>query len=102
MGTSPLLDRYKGIVDTSLIDQIYEVARSLASLRVLHVNTTARGGGVAEILHELLPLMEELGIKHDWKVIPLDEVSSYFTAHLVDMLRIVPIRMAATGKELAA
>jgi trehalose synthase len=87
MRTSPLLDRYKGIVGASQIEQIYEVARSLAGLCVLHVNTTAQGGGVAEILHELLPLMEELGIKHDWKVIQLDEASGYFTARLVDMLQ---------------
>ena len=87
MRASPLLDRYKGIVDASLIEQIYEVARSLAGVRVLHVNTTAQGGGVAEILQELLPLMEELGIEHDWKVIPLDEASGYFTARLVDMLQ---------------
>jgi trehalose synthase len=87
MRTSPLLDRYKGIVDASLIEQIYEVARSLAGVRVLHVNTTAQGGGVAEILNELLPLMEELGLKHDWNVISLDEASGYFTARLVDMLQ---------------
>ena len=87
MRTSPLLDRYKGIVGESQIEQIYEVARSLAGLRVLHVNTTAQGGGVAEILHELLPLMEELDLKHDWKVIPIDEASGYFTARLVDMLQ---------------
>ncbi len=73
MVTSPLLDRYKGTVDESLIDQIYEIARSLAGLRVLHVNTMAQGGGVAEILNELIPLMEDLGIKHDWKVIQLKE-----------------------------
>jgi trehalose synthase len=54
---------------------------------VLHVNTTAQGRGIAEILNELLPLMEELGIKHDWNVIPLDEASGYFTARLVDMLQ---------------
>ncbi len=87
MVTSPLLDRYKGMVDESLLDQIYEVARSLAGLRVLHLNTTAQGGGVAEILCALLPFMEELGIQHDWKVIALDEASGYFTAHLVDMLQ---------------
>ena len=46
METSARLDRYKDLVDETLIDQIYEVARSLASLRVLHINTTARGGGV--------------------------------------------------------
>ena len=84
---TPQLDRYKCTVDESLIDQIYEVARSLAGLRVLHVNTTDQGGEVAEILNELIPLMEDLGIKHDWKVIPLDESSGYFTARLVDMLQ---------------
>jgi trehalose synthase len=87
MKPSPLLDRYKGIVDESLIDQIYDVARSLAGLRVLHLNTTAQGGGVAEILNELLPLMNELGIQHTWSVVPLDEASGYFTARLVDMLQ---------------
>jgi trehalose synthase len=84
---SPLLDRYKGIVDESLIDQIYDVARSLAGIRVLHVNTTAQGGGVAEILNKLLPVMNELGIQHSWSVVPLDETSGYFTARLVDMLQ---------------
>lgn len=87
MGTSPLLDRYKGIVSASLLDQIYEAAHSLAGLHVLHLNTTAEGGGVAEILSDLLPLAEELGIEHNWKVISLDESSSYFTARLVDMLQ---------------
>jgi len=87
METSPLLDRYKGIVSASLIKQIYEIAHSLAGLHVLHVNTTAQGGGVAEILSDLLPLVEELGIHHDWKVISLDEASGYFTARLVDMLQ---------------
>ncbi len=87
MGLSPRLDRYKDLVDASLINQIYEVARSLAGLRVLHFNTTARGGGVAEILQELIPLMQELGIPHDWKIIPLDDASGYFTARLVDMMQ---------------
>src|SRR5579859_4413929 len=87
MRTSSLLDRYNGIVDASCIEGIYELASALAGLRVLHVNTTAQGGGVAEILNELIPLMEDLGIKHDWKVIPLDDASGYFTSRLVDMLQ---------------
>ena len=87
MKNSPLLDRYKGLVSESLLAQIYEVAQSLAGLHVLHINTTAQGGGVAEILSDMIPLVEELGIQHDWKVISLDEASGSFTARLVDMLQ---------------
>ena len=87
MHRSPLLDRYQGIVDASLIEQIYAIAHSFAGLHVLHVNTTAQGGGVAEILNALLPLVEELGIRHSWNVVSLDEASGYFTARLADMLQ---------------
>src|SRR5439155_11503280 len=87
MKNSPLLDRYKGIVSASQLTQIYEVAHALAGLHVLHINTTAQGGGVAEILSDMLPLLEELGIQHDWKLISLDEASGSFTARLVDMLQ---------------
>jgi trehalose synthase len=84
---SPQLDRYKRFVEEDLLSQIYDAAESLAGLHVLHVNTTAQGGGVAELLHVLIPLMQELGIKHTWKVIPLDEASNLFAAHLVDLLQ---------------
>lgn len=57
MERSPRLDRYKEIVGASLIDQIYEVARSLAGLRVLHINTTAQGGGVAEFCPWMRPAL---------------------------------------------
>lgn len=87
MKTSSLLERYRGLVDESQLAAIYEEASSLQGLKVLHLNTTDQGGGVAEILHELLPVMEELGIEHSWKVIPLDEASGYFSARIVDMLQ---------------
>jgi trehalose synthase len=87
METSPRLERYKGLVSASLINQINEVAHALAGLHVLHINTTAQGGGVAEILSELLPMAEELGVHQTWNVLPLDEASGYFTARLADMLQ---------------
>ena len=59
-----------------LLDRIYQIAESLTRLHVIHFNTTAHGGGVAELLQELVPLMQELEIKHTWKVVPLDDASS--------------------------
>lgn len=41
----------------------------MKDLKVLHVNSTYKGGGVAEILQRFIPLMNELGIKTDWKVL---------------------------------
>ncbi len=87
MKRSPQLDRYARFVGENLLSQIYRAAESLTGLHVLHFNTTAQGGGVAELLQELVPLMEELGITQTWKVITLDEASNLFTAHLVDLLQ---------------
>jgi trehalose synthase len=75
MKRSKMLDHYKPLVGEELLTRIYRVASSLSGIHVLHLNTTAEGGGVAELLHSLLPLMEELGIPHSWNVIPLDEKS---------------------------
>jgi trehalose synthase len=87
MTISKQLELYRGLSDDDVIARIYAVAAELADLRVIHYNTTAEGGGVAEILNKLLPIMDELGLKHLWKVVPLDERSSHFTAHLVDLLQ---------------
>jgi len=67
--------------------RIYCAAEALAGVSVFHINTTAHGGGVAELLESLLPLMEELGIPHSWKIIPMDEASNLFDSHLVDLLQ---------------
>ncbi|HLJ36242.1 MAG TPA: glycosyltransferase [Ktedonobacteraceae bacterium] len=87
MKRSPQLDRYRSLVGEDALDQVYRAAESLAGVRVVHINTTAQGGGVAELLHGLIPLMEELGIPHTWKVIPLDKNATLFAAHLVDLLQ---------------
>jgi trehalose synthase len=46
-----------------------EAATSLKGTRVLHLNATANGGGVAEILRSEVPMLQALGIKADWQVI---------------------------------
>ncbi|MCD6380049.1 glycosyltransferase [bacterium] len=66
---SILLDRYAGIVGNEVIDQLYQLTALLESIRVVHVNSTKQGGGVAEILNKLIPLKKELGINVSWEVI---------------------------------
>ncbi|GHO70391.1 glycosyl transferase family 1 [Ktedonobacter sp. SOSP1-52] len=87
MRASSLLENFRAYVGNERITRLYEKAESLRGLRVLHLNTTATGGGVAEILSALTPITDTLGIIHTRKVVPLDEISGRFTTHLVDLLQ---------------
>lgn len=63
------LDKYAEIVGYDVIDQLRQLAGRLNDIKVVHVNSTRTGGGVAEILNKLIPLKEELNIDVEWKVI---------------------------------
>jgi trehalose synthase len=60
---------YQEIVGESVIDELRIVAERVRSRSMQHINSTAVGGGVAEILTRLVPLMNELGIHSTWDVI---------------------------------
>ncbi|HSK82457.1 MAG TPA: glycosyltransferase [Rubrobacter sp.] len=51
-----------------------ELAAPLEGARILHVNATPYGGGVAEILRSEIPLLRDLGILADWKLITGDQI----------------------------
>ena len=60
---------YEGVVGEAEIAAIRALAEPLRGARVLHVNATAYGGGVAEILPTLVPLMRDVGLEAEWRVI---------------------------------
>ena len=68
----PLLDKhlddYESAVEPGTLERIRALAAPLQGKRVLHVNATAYGGGVAELLATHVPLMRSLGIATDWEV----------------------------------
>ncbi len=64
-----VLDEYRAIVGDEEITAIRASAESLRGARVLHVNATAFGGGVAEMLSTLVPLMNDVGLDAQWQVI---------------------------------
>jgi trehalose synthase len=62
------VDDYLGIVGDDVVERIRTLAAPLHGARVLHVNATAYGGGVAELLATHVPLLRSLGIDADWQV----------------------------------
>jgi trehalose synthase len=67
-----LLAQYADAAGPSVVDQLRQLASPLKGMRVVHVNSTRVGGGVAEILAKLVPLKRELGIDATWEVIEGD------------------------------
>lgn len=68
VGTKKLAD-YTHICGRDLIEEIHELAKPLEGARVVHLSATAFGGGVAEILYTLIPLMNDVGLETEWQVI---------------------------------
>jgi len=60
------LGPYHELVDEETLRDVERLTARLRGLKVGHVNATSRGGGVAEILHSLVPLMNGLGVETDW------------------------------------
>jgi trehalose synthase len=59
---------YRPIIGTPAAEELEGIGRKLKGKRVAHVNATAYGGGVAELLHSLVPLMRDLGVDAHWFV----------------------------------
>ena len=65
----PKLNDYEPIIGKADLDELRFLARHLRTKTVKMVNSTAVGGGVAEILNRLIPLLNELEVMTKWEVI---------------------------------
>ncbi len=63
------LSKYAEVAGQDVVNHLRQLARPLSGMRVVHLNATRVGGGVAEILHKMVPLMQELGLETSWEVI---------------------------------
>jgi len=67
------LDDYRGVAPEAVLDALRRLADDLRSVRVLHLNATPYGGGVSELLRSVVPLLNDLGLVADWKIIRGDD-----------------------------
>src|SRR5499426_268142 len=91
---SNTLDAYRPLVGDELLDELATLARDLDGIRLCHVNSSAAGGGVAEILAREVPLLGALGVKCDWRVIRADEEFFAVTKAFHNALHGSPARLA--------
>src|SRR6266550_7355038 len=66
---APRLDDYEPIIGKPQLDELRFLARPLRGKSAKMVNSTAMGGGVAEMLNRLIPLLNELEVTTHWDVI---------------------------------
>lgn len=64
-----LLKAYAQVAGTDVVSHLRQLAKPLKGVKVVHVNSTRSGGGVAEILTKLIPLMNDLGLDTSWEIV---------------------------------
>jgi len=67
------INAYAPIVGSSTVDDLHLLAERLRGKTIQNINSTAVGGGVAEILSRMLPLLHDLGVDVYWDVIKGNE-----------------------------
>ncbi|MFQ5846247.1 MAG: glycosyltransferase [Candidatus Methylomirabilales bacterium] len=63
------LEDYREVAPPGSVDLLYRLSEKVKGRSLLNINSTRFGGGVAEMLNRLVPLLNELGVKATWEVI---------------------------------
>ncbi len=92
------LDAYRAHVGDEAIDEIRSLAEPLRGARVLHVNATRFGGGVAEILPTLTALMRDVGLDAEWRIIPGEDAFFDVTKRLHNGLQGMSVGLEESGR----
>ncbi|MEJ2509463.1 MAG: glycosyltransferase [Gammaproteobacteria bacterium] len=64
-----MLDEYAKVAGLDVVEHLRQLSEPLRGMKLVHVNSTRLGGGVAEILDKLVPLTRELGVDARWETI---------------------------------
>ena len=85
--SAPPAEAYASVVGEEKMARLHGVAQKLEGLKLLELNATARGGGVAEMLYSSIPFLDSLGIDVEWKTVSGSEEYFECTKSLHNLLQ---------------
>lgn len=85
--STPPLEAYASILSEAKMERLEKASRRLQGLKLLELNATAQGGGVAEMLYSSVPFLDALGIETEWKVISGNKEFFESTKNLHNLLQ---------------
>lgn len=94
------LEDYRDIVGDEAIAAIHRQAQRMLGRRVLHVNSTYQGGGVAELLSSIVPLLNDTGVDTDWRILAGDFDFFTVTKKFHNALQSGPIDLTKRNRDL--
>ena len=94
------ITQYRNLSESSYYNEIFTLAKKLKNKKIIHINATASGGGVAEILSTLVPLMDCVGIDADWFHIEGNPKFFEFTKSIHNFLQGKKGKITKEDKEL--
>jgi trehalose synthase len=96
------LAAYEAVAGAEALHEIRALAEPLRGARVLHVNATRFGGGVAEILPTLSGLMIDAGLDAEWRIIPGTDAFFNVTKPIHNGLQGMKVRFADEEQQVYA
>ncbi|MEO8045836.1 MAG: glycosyltransferase [Nitrospirota bacterium] len=81
------LDEYRDVAPKGTVEFLYRLGDLVAGRSFLHVNSVRYGGGTAEILRRLVPMMKSLGVDARWEVLAGDQGFFEITKRVANALQ---------------
>ena len=96
----PRIEDYRKIVGSEVVEKLQAKAESLKQLHIIHINSTYQGGGVAELLSSLVPLLNSLGIVTGWRILRGNPDFFSITKKFHNALQGEPINFTSIKKKI--
>jgi trehalose synthase len=81
------LDEYRDVAPKGTVDFLYRLSESVSGRHFVHISAVRYGGGAAELLRRLIPMLNDLGVVARWEVLAADQEFLAVNRRLVNALQ---------------